>query len=88
MACDGCTISSNSKAAYDGESHQWDAPYGLLIGKVTKTGGQLVQFRAGPHNYVADADAGPQDWGFRFNLALLSERNALPSMIRRQPISS
>jgi hypothetical protein len=67
----GWTFSANTESTYDWESHQWNAPVGAFVGKVTKLGGQLIQFQAGPRYYVAHTDTGPKGWGFRFNVVLL-----------------
>ena len=42
-----------------------------MVAKVTKIGGQLVSFQAGPRYYMDSTDGGPEDWGFRANLILL-----------------
>jgi hypothetical protein len=68
---DAWTFTAMAEATYDWERSDWNIPVGFFVAKVTKIGGQLVQFQAGPRYYVADTDAGPKGWAFRFNVVLL-----------------
>ncbi len=67
----GLTFSANTESTYDWKSRQWNVPIGAFVGKVTKIGGQLVQFQAGPRYFAASTSSGPSGWGFRFNVVLL-----------------
>jgi hypothetical protein len=46
-------------------------PIAAQVAKLTKIGGQLVQFQAGPRYYAASTDTGPEGWALRFNVVLL-----------------
>ena len=46
-------------------------PIAAQVAKLTKIGGQLVQFQAGPRYYAASTESGPDGWAFRFNVVLL-----------------
>jgi hypothetical protein len=65
------TFTLQTESTYDWESRQWSVPIGTFVAKVTKIGGQLVQFQAGPRYYAASTPSGPEGWGFRFNVILL-----------------
>jgi hypothetical protein len=67
----GWTFSANTESTYNWDSREWNVPIGAFVGKVTKIGGQLVQFQAGPRYYAARTTNGPGGWGFRFNVVLL-----------------
>jgi len=65
------SFTTQAEATYDWKHKQWNAPMALIVGKVTKIGGQLVNISAGPRYYLAHADNGPQGWGFRVQVSLL-----------------
>ncbi len=67
----GWTATVQTESTYDWKGRQWNVPIGAFVGKVTKIGGQLVQFQGGPRYYAASTDSGPEGWGFRFNVVLL-----------------
>ena len=54
-----------------GRAMQWNVPIAAQVAKLTKIGGQLVQFQAGPRYYAASTDTGPEGWALRFNVVLL-----------------
>jgi hypothetical protein len=60
-----------AEATYDWERSDASIPIGAFVGKVTKIGGQTVQFLGGPRYYASHFDNGPKDWGFRFAVVLL-----------------
>ncbi|MCC6608918.1 MAG: transporter [Burkholderiales bacterium] len=63
-----------AEATYDWERRDASVPVGAFIGKVTRIGGQTVQFVGGPRYYVSHFDNGPKGWGARFTLTLLFPR--------------
>ena len=65
------TYTLQTESTYDWEGDQWNVPIAALVAKVTKIGGQLVQFQAGPRYYAASTESGPDGWAFRFNVVLL-----------------
>jgi hypothetical protein len=60
-----------AEATYDWERSDASIPVGMFVGKVTKIGGQTVQFLGGPRYYASHFDNGPQGWGARFVVILL-----------------
>ncbi len=65
------TFTLQTESTYDWEGEQWNVPIAAQIAKLTKIGGQLVQFQAGPRYYAASIDTGPEGWALRFNVVLL-----------------
>lgn len=68
------TFTLQTESAYDWEGEQWNVPIAALVAKLTKIGGQLVQFQGGPRYYAASTDSGPEGWALRFNVVLLFPR--------------
>lgn len=66
----GITYSLNTESTYDWEAEQWTVPINLMVTKVTKLGGQLVNLGGGL-KWVAEAPEGGADWGVRINIVLL-----------------
>jgi hypothetical protein len=65
------TFTLQTESTYDWEGKQWNVPIAAQVAKLTKIGGQLVQFQAGPRYYAASTESGPDGWAFRFNVVLL-----------------
>ena len=65
------TFTLQTESTYDWEGEQWNVPIAAQVAKLTKIGGQLVQFQAGPRYYAASTDTGPVGWALRFNVVLL-----------------
>jgi len=65
------TFTLQTESTYDWEGKQWNVPIAAQVAKLTKIGGQLVQFQAGPRYYAASTDTGPEGWALRFNVVLL-----------------
>lgn len=63
-----------AEATYDWERRDASVPVGAFIGKVTRIGGQTVQFVGGPRYYVSHFDNGPKGLGARFTVTLLFPR--------------
>jgi hypothetical protein len=68
------TFTLQAEASYDWESEQWNIPASFMVSKVTKIGGQLVQFGGGPRYYLESTDNGPEGLGFRAIATLLFPR--------------
>ena len=60
-----------AEATYDWERRDASIPVTMLVSKVTRIGGQTVQFSAGPRYYAAHFDNGPKGWGARFVVTLV-----------------
>jgi hypothetical protein len=67
----GWSMTATADSTYDWKGDQWTIPLGLFAGKVTKVGGQLVQFAVGPRYYADSAQSGPHGWGLRASVVLL-----------------
>jgi len=65
------TFTLQTESTYDWEGEQWNVPIAAQVAKLTKIGGQLVQFQGGPRYYAASTDTGPAGWALRFNVVLL-----------------
>jgi hypothetical protein len=68
---DGWTFTLNTETTYDWRSEDWSVPLNFLLAKLTKIGGQPVQFQAGPRYWAESPRSGPHGWGVRFNVILL-----------------
>ena len=67
----GWSITATADSTYDWKDDQWTIPLGVFGNKVTKVGGQTVQFGLGPRYYLDSGSGGPHDWGFRAVVVLL-----------------
>ena len=65
------SITAMTEATYDWENSEWSVPLGLVVGKVTKIGSQLVQFNAGVRYYAESSEGGPEDLAGRLVVILL-----------------
>ncbi len=65
------TFTLQTESTYDWEGKQWNVPIAAQVAKLTKIGGQLVQFQGGPRYYASSTDSGPEGWALRFNVVLL-----------------
>lgn len=65
------TFALQTESTYDWVDDQWNVPIAAQVAKLTKIGGQLVQFQVGPRYYAASTDTGPEGWALRFNVVLL-----------------
>lgn len=63
-----------AQASCDWERCDASVPVGTFVGKLTRIGGQTVQFVGGPRYYVSDFDNGPKGRGVRFAVTLLFPR--------------
>ncbi len=70
----GLSMTATVDSTYDWNGNQWTLPLGVFVNKVTKVGGQIVQFGAGPRYYAESGSGGPHDWGFRAVVVLLFPR--------------
>jgi len=68
---DGWSYTSNLEATRDWENHEWNAPLGLFVSKVSRIGTQMVQIGGGLRYYLDSTTGGPEGLGFRFNFVLL-----------------
>jgi hypothetical protein len=68
---DGWSYTAQAEATRDWENHEWNVPVGVLVGKVSRIGSQMVQFGAGIRYYASSTDNGPEGLAFRFNFVLL-----------------
>lgn len=68
---DAWTFTLNTETTYDWRSEDWSVPLNFLLAKLTKIGGQPVQFQAGPRYWAESPRSGPHGWGVRFNVILL-----------------
>lgn len=65
------TFIVNSETTYDWEAEQWSVPVNLLIAQVIPFGRQPVQFSGGVRYWLESPEAGPEDWGLRFQVTFL-----------------
>ena len=63
--------SLSSEVLYDWEGEEGTVPVNVIASKLTKIGGQPVQFQAGPRYWAESPRSGPHGWGVRFNVILL-----------------
>ncbi|MGI9245192.1 MAG: transporter [Steroidobacteraceae bacterium] len=70
----GWSVTATADSTYDWKADQWTVPLGVFANKVTRVGGQLVQFGAGPRYYADSAQGGPHGWAFRASVVLLFPR--------------
>jgi hypothetical protein len=71
---DGWSYTIQTEATRDWENKEWNIPLGLLIGKVTQIGSQMVQVGGGVRYYLDSTPNGPEGLAFRFNFVLLFPR--------------
>ena len=67
----GVSYTINSESTYDWESEQASVPINLVASKVTRIGGQMVQYGAGLRYWADSPDSGPEGLGFRAIVVLL-----------------
>lgn len=67
----GWSATATADSTYDWNGDQWTIPLGFFVARVTRIGGQIVQFGAGPRYYAESGPDGAHDWGFRANVVLL-----------------
>lgn len=70
----GVTIGLNAESTYDWEANEGAVPVNFQVNKVTRIGGQLVQFGAGLRYWAESTESGPEGLAFRLNLVLLYPR--------------
>jgi hypothetical protein len=68
---DGWAYALNMEATRDWENKAWNLPMNLVVSKVMRFGGQLVQMGGGLRYYLDSPDNGPEGLGLRFNMVLL-----------------
>lgn len=66
----GQTLTAQTETTYDWRNSKWTMPLGLLYGKVTRIGSQMVSIGGGIRYYGTKPDGAP-DWGIRVSLTLL-----------------
>jgi hypothetical protein len=69
----GQTLTAQTETTYDWKSSQWTVPIGLIYGKVTRIGSQMVSIGGGIRYFGTKPDGAP-DWGIRVSLTLLFPR--------------
>lgn len=67
----GLSVTVQAEASRDWERKDTSIPVALIMGKVLKVGGQLVQVSGGPRYYVQAFDNGPRGWAARVGVSLL-----------------
>jgi len=60
-----------TETTYDWRGEQWTVPVNALVSKVTKVGGQLVQFGGGVRYWADTTTLSPEGWGLRLSVTLL-----------------
>ena len=60
-----------TESTYDWKGEQWTVPVNALVSKVTKVGGQLVQFGGGVRYWADTTTVSPERWGLRLSVTLL-----------------
>lgn len=71
------TLSANIESTYNHEAssgQEWSIPINVQLSKVVKAGNQLMSVKGGIRYWADSPDAGAEDWGLRFELALLFPR--------------
>lgn len=67
-------ISMNTETTYDWHADTWSVPVNLTVAQMLKIKGQILQAVVGPRYWVESPDGGPEDFGFRAGLTLLSSK--------------
>lgn len=67
----GVTYGVNSESTYDWKGNEGAVPINFQINKVTKIGGQMIQYGAGLRYWAQSTEAGPEGLAFRLNFVLL-----------------
>ena len=67
----GVSYSLNTEATYDHENKDWSVPINAKVSKVTKIGGQLMQFGANLRYWVDSPNSGPEGFGFTLDMVFL-----------------
>lgn len=70
----GTTLSLNTESTYDWNSNEGSVPVNLVLAKVSKIGGQMVQYGVGLRYWAESTEAGPEGMAVRLNLVLLYPR--------------
>ncbi len=70
----GMTLALNAESTYDWDGNEGSLPINLQLNKVSKIGGQMVQFGAGLRYWAESARNGPEGLAFRLNFVLLYPR--------------
>ena len=68
---EGITYALNMESTYDWEAEEASVPINLQVNKVSKIGGQMIQFGGGLRYWADSPDSGPEGWGLRLNFVLL-----------------
>lgn len=71
------TLSANLESTYNWEANdnqEWSVPLNLQLGKVMRLGEQLISVKGGVRYWAESPDGGAEDWGVRFEFALLFPR--------------
>jgi hypothetical protein len=67
----GVSYTLNTESTYNWKSEEWTIPLFAGVGKVTRLGGQNVQFLGGLRYYAESPDSGPHGLALRLNIVLL-----------------
>jgi hypothetical protein len=68
------TYGVDLESAYDWHAHEIRVPINLSVGKLMKFGKLPVSFTGGVRYWLADNDASPHGWGYRFVVTFLFPR--------------
>jgi hypothetical protein len=70
------TLSANLESTYNWEADddEWSIPVNVQLSKVVKAGNQLWSIKGGIRYWAENPDTGAEDWGFRFEVAMLFPR--------------
>jgi hypothetical protein len=71
---EGVSYALNMESTYDWEAEQASIPINLQVNKVSRIGGQMIQFGGGLRYWADSPDGGPEGWGLRLNFVLLYPR--------------
>ena len=67
----GVTYALNMESTYDWEADDASVPVNLMVNKVSRIGGQMIQYGAGIRYWAESTEGGPEGLGFRLNFVLL-----------------
>jgi len=71
---EGITYALNLESTYDWDAEQASVPVNLQVNKVSRIGGQMIQFGGGVRYWADSPEGGPEGWGLRLNFVLLYPR--------------
>lgn len=67
----GVSYTVNTEATYDWKGNEGAIPINFQINKVSKIGGQMIQYGAGLRYWAQSTESGPEGLAFRLNFVLL-----------------